>query len=140
MNYNKFTTYASSFSSENNKEQLLEHNPFSSENNKEQLLEHEKKGIWCKSLDKKVGQIIKKGFHLADYNPLLIKYYNEWVQDKKANNQLKRILIPLCGKSKDILYLNLIKNHYVTAVDGVYQAFSNLNKKIQIYYLLKIIH
>lgn len=51
------------------------------------------------------------GFHRADTNPLLLKYFNKL--DLKPHS---RIFVPLCGKSIDMLWL-VDKGHDVVGVE-----------------------
>lgn len=43
------------------------------------------------------------GFHLDSYNPILTKH---WIDFKSNFSKLGSVLIPLCGKSKDILFFS----------------------------------
>ena len=65
------------------------------------------KGFWLKKWDD--NQI---GFHEEDYNPNLVKFWPQLASD----NQLSTILVPLCGKTKDILYL-AAQGHKVIGVE-----------------------
>lgn len=44
------------------------------------------------------------GFHEAEVNPDLLKYGERWLS-LSSGGQKKDILVPLCGKSKDLAYL-----------------------------------
>lgn len=50
------------------------------------------------------------GFHQLEYNPYLLKFWEQIRTDKKA------VFVPLCGKTKDILYLSE-QGHQVVGVE-----------------------
>lgn len=50
--------------------------------------------FWLKKWDSK-----EIGFHLPEYHPLLLKYYTQIFSEQSA------IFVPLCGKSKDMIFL-----------------------------------
>ncbi|AXT37367.1 thiopurine S-methyltransferase [Alteromonas sp. BL110] len=45
------------------------------------------------------------GFHETEGNALLVKYASFLLDDESANSALKRIFVPLCGKTRDIGWL-----------------------------------
>lgn len=65
------------------------------------------------------------GFHLPEVNPLLLSYYEQWL-DLASTSQPRplaerRILVPLCGKALDLRWL-ADRGAQVTGVEFVEQA------------------
>ena len=58
----------------------------------------------------------KIGFHQPEYNKKLVKYFPQLEPEKG-----QRVLVPLCGKSKDLLWLHGI-NLYVHGVELCHDA------------------
>lgn len=64
------------------------------------------------------------GWHIDEVHPALVKYFPSVVENLISDEKKKiRVLVPLCGKSKDLLYL---ANHpsvsEVVGVEGVQKA------------------
>lgn len=62
------------------------------------------------------------GFHQSDYNPSMLKYFT------KYSNQNKHVLIPLAGKSKDIIWF-LNNGFKVTAIEIIPKAVEDFFKE-----------
>ena len=70
------------------------------------------------------------GFHLPEVNPLLIRHVHSLATDTHPNER-SCILVPLCGKSKDLIWL---QNHFhkVIGVELVPQAVEAFFEENQI--------
>ena len=65
-------------------------------------------------------------FHLAEVNDRLLSYMNELVgvvTNGTTDPAAKNILVPLCGKSKDLVHLHSL-GHTVVGCEGVEQVWS----------------
>ena len=63
-------------------------------------------------------------FHLAEVNDRLLSYMNELVgvvTNGTTDPAAKNILVPLCGKSKDLVHLHSL-GHTVVGCEGVEQV------------------
>ena len=70
------------------------------------------------------------GFHLPDVNPLLIRHVHSLATDTHPNER-SCILVPLCGKSKDLIWLQS-HFHKVIGVELVPQAVEAFFEENQI--------
>ena len=67
-------------------------------------------------------------FHLAEVNDRLLSYMNELVgvvTNGTTDPATKNILVPLCGKSKDLVHLHSL-GHTVVGCEGVEQVSLSL--------------
>jgi len=61
-------------------------------------------------------------FHLPEVNPKLVDNIDELIGcEKSGDNVCRNILVPLCGKSKDLIHLHGL-GHNVVGCEGVEQA------------------
>ncbi|RLA64356.1 MAG: thiopurine S-methyltransferase [Epsilonproteobacteria bacterium] len=80
------------------------------------------KSFWIKNWKKN-----NIGFHNSEYNELLLKHFNSFTLEQSA-----KVLVPLCGKSLDLIWL-ATQGHHVTGVEvsplAVENFFSENNFK-----------
>ena len=70
-------------------------------------------------------------FHLPEVNDRLLSYMNELVgvvTNGTTDPAAKNILVPLCGKSKDLVHLHSL-GHTVVGCEGVEQVHLTLLKE-----------
>ena len=74
-------------------------------------------------------------FHLAEVNPKLVDNMDELVGcgTGQAEDQHSNILVPLCGKSKDLIHLHGL-GHSVTGCEWVEQACTEFFSENNIQY------
>ena len=65
------------------------------------------------------------GFHQKETTPLLREFFSNFTKNKESSS---KCLVPLCGKSNDLLYL---KNYFsvVTGVEIIYKAIDSFFKE-----------
>lgn len=81
-------------------------------------------------------------FHLPEVNDRLLDYMNELVgvseDGSVADSTPKNILVPLCGKSKDLIHLHS-QGHVVVGCEGVEQACTEFFSENNIQYSRSLI-
>ena len=87
-------------------------------------LQQEQQQWWARWQEGRIG------FHLPEVNPLLIRYVHSLVTDTHPD-ETSCILVPLCGKSKDLIWLQSYF-HQVIGVELVPQAVKAFFKENQI--------
>ena len=81
-------------------------------------------------------------FHLPEVNDRLLSYMNELVgvvTNGTTDPAAKNILVPLCGKSKDLVHLHSL-GHTVVGCEGVEQVLLALfcSSRFHLHHLLSI--
>ena len=87
-------------------------------------LQQEQQQWWARWQEGRIG------FHLPEVNPLLIRYVHSLVTDTHPD-ETSCILVPLCGKSKDLIWLQSYF-HQVIGVELVPKAVKAFFKENQI--------
>ena len=87
-------------------------------------LQQEQQQWWARWQERRIG------FHLPEVNPLLIRHVHSLATDTHPN-ETSCILVPLCGKSKDLIWLQR-HFHEVIGVELVPQAVKAFFEENQI--------
>ena len=87
-------------------------------------LQQEQQQWWARWQERRIG------FHLPEVNPLLIRHVHSLATDTHPN-ETSCILVPLCGKSKDLIWLQR-HFHEVIGVGLVPQAVRAFGEENQI--------
>ena len=87
-------------------------------------LQQEQQQWWARWQERRIG------FHLPEVNPLLIRHVHALATDTHPN-ETSYVLVPLCGKSKDLIWLQKYF-HQVIGVELVPQAVKAFFEENQI--------